>query len=112
MLELSGNLQQDDENAVDLVNKTAVVAGIWNFYLIQIDIAHRVSEKGTALLIVLFNRKTDRTQFYGQKNKLFKVRANDIVKPNNDNHGDSEVRLLYLYGRKFNFYEQNVTGRR
>ena len=28
MLELSGNLQQDDENAVDLVNKTAVVAGI------------------------------------------------------------------------------------
>ena len=27
----------------------------------QIDIAHRVSEKGTAPIIVLFNRKADRT---------------------------------------------------
>ena len=38
MLELSGIPRQNDENAIDLVNKTVS----------QIDIAHRVSEKGTA----------------------------------------------------------------
>ena len=42
--------------------------------------------------IVLFNRKADRTNFYRQKNKLFKVRANHIVKPNNDDpNSDIEV---------------------
>ena len=97
MLELSGIPQQDDENAIDLVNKTAVVAGICNFYLSQINIAHRVSGKGTAPIIVLFNRKADRTNFYRQKNKLFKVRAKHIVKPNNDDHcSDSEVSLKTL----------------
>ena len=40
MLELS--------DAIDLDNKTAVVAGICNFDVSQTDIAHRVSEKGTA----------------------------------------------------------------
>ena len=43
MLELSGIPRQDDEIAIDLVNKTAVVAGICNFDVSQIDIAHRVS---------------------------------------------------------------------
>ena len=53
MLELSGIPRQDDENAIDLANKTAVVAGICNFDVSQIDIAQRVSEKGTAPIIVL-----------------------------------------------------------
>ena len=95
MLELSGIPRQDDENAIDLVNKTAVVAEICNFDVSQIDIPHRVSEKGTAPVIVLFNRKADRTNFYRQKNKLFKVQANHTVKPNNDDHysADSKVSL-------------------
>ena len=93
MLELSGILRQDDENAIELVNKTAVVAGICNFDVGQIDIAHRVLEKGTAPIIVLFYRKVDRINFYRQKNKLFKFQANHIVKPNNDNHSDSEVNF-------------------
>ena len=60
----------------------------------QIVIAHRVSEKGTVPIIVLFNRKADRTNFYRQKNKLFKARGKHIVKPNNDNHHSvSEVSL-------------------
>ena len=72
-----------------------MVAEICNFDVSQIDIPHRVSEKGTAPVIVLFNRKTDRTNFYRHKNKLFKVQANHIVKPNNDNHysADSKVSL-------------------
>ena len=54
-----------------------------------------VSEKGTAPIIVLFNRKADRTNFYWQKNKVFKVQANNIVKPNNDDHysANGEVSL-------------------
>ena len=59
----------------------------------QIDIAHRVSEKGTAPIIVSFNRKADRTNFHRQKNKLLKVRANDTVKSNNDDRSDSDVSL-------------------
>ena len=78
MLELSGIPRQDDENAIDLVNKTAVVAGKCNFDVNQIDIAHRVSEKGAAPIIVLFNRKADRANFYRQKKKLFKVRATTL----------------------------------
>ena len=42
ILELSGIPREDDENAIDLVNKTAVVAGICNFDVSQID---QVSEK-------------------------------------------------------------------
>ena len=93
MLELSGIPQQDDQNVIDLVKKTAVVAGICNFDVSQIDIAHRVSEKGTAPKIVLFNKKADRTNFYRRKKKLFKVQANHIVKPNNEDHSDSEISL-------------------
>ena len=93
MLELSGIPRQDDENAIDLVNKTAVVPGICNFDVSQIDIAHRVSERRTAPIIVLFNREAARTDFYRQKKKLFKVQANHIVKPNNEDHSDSEVSL-------------------
>ena len=59
--------------SIDLVNKTAVVAGICNFGVSQIDIAHIVAEKGTAPIIVLFNSKADRTNFYRQINKLVKV---------------------------------------
>ena len=93
MLGLSGISRQGDENAIDLVNKTAVVAGICSFDVSQIDIAHRVSEKGAAPIIILFNRKADRTNFYRQKKKLFKVQANHIVKPNNEDHSDSEASL-------------------
>ena len=48
MLGLSGIQRQDDEKAIDIVNKTALV-----------DIAHRVSEKGAAAIIVIINRKAD-----------------------------------------------------
>ena len=92
MLELSGIPRQDDENVIDLASKTALAAGICNFDVSQIDIAHRVSGKGTAPIIILFNRKADRTNFYRQKNKLLKVRAYHIAKPNDDN-SDSEVSL-------------------
>ena len=110
MPELTGIPWQDDENAIDLVNKTAVVAGICNFDVSQIDIAHRKSEKGTAPIMVLLNRKADRTNFYRQKNKLFKVQTNHTVISNNED-SDSEVSLqglewekkLYLYEGKFKF---------
>ena len=58
MLKLSGIPRQDDENAIDLVNKTTVVTGICNFDLSQIDIASRISEKGTAPIIVLKSEPT------------------------------------------------------
>ena len=70
-----------------------MVAEICDFDISQIDIAHRVSDKGTVPKTVLLNRKADRTNFYRQKNKLFKVQANHIMKPNNVDHSDSRVSL-------------------
>ena len=66
MLELSNIPRQDDESVIDLVNKTAVVTEICNFDVSQIDIAHRVSDKGTIPTIVSLNRKAYRTNFYRQ----------------------------------------------
>ena len=95
-----------------LVNKTAVVAGICNFDLSQIDIAHRVSEKGTTPITVLFNRKADRTNFYRQNKKLFKVRANHLVKPSNEDYSDSEVSLPGLEQKNSYIYmNENLTSR-
>ena len=120
MLELSGIPRQDDEN-IDLVNKSEVVAEICNFDMInlQINIAHRVSEKRAVPVIVLFTKKAERTNFYREKNKIFKIWASHIIKANDDNHSDQEVSLagherengfIYMNG-SFNFYEQNVTER-
>ena len=74
MLELSGIPRQDDEN-IDLVNKSEVVAEICNFDMInlQINIAHRVSEKRAVPVIVLFTKKAERTNFYREKNKILKI---------------------------------------
>ena len=38
ILELSVVLRQDDENIIDLVNNTAVIASVCNFDVSQIDI--------------------------------------------------------------------------
>ena len=66
---------------------------ICNFDVNQNDIAHRVLEIETAPATSLFNRKADSINFYGKKKKLLKVQDNHIVKPNNENHSDSEVTL-------------------
>ena len=77
----------------------------------QIDIAHRVS--GIAPVIVLFNRKADRTNFYRQKNKLFKGQANHIVKPNNDDHSDNEVSLPGLqWENSYNCMNKILTSKK
>ena len=44
MIELSSILRQDDENAIDLDNKTALAARIYNFDVSQIDTVHKVSD--------------------------------------------------------------------
>ena len=114
MPELTGIPWQDDENAIDLVNKTAVVAGICNFDVSQIDIAHRKSEKGTAPIMVLLNRKADRTNFYRQN----KVQTNHIVISNNED-SDSELSLQglereknYIYMRESLSLKYNKPGRK
>ena len=56
LLELSGIPRQDDEIAFDLVYKVAVAIIIYNFVVIQIDMAQTVSDKETASII--FSRQT------------------------------------------------------
>ena len=70
-----------------------MATGICNFDVSQINIAHRKSENETAPVIVLFNREADRTNFYREKKKPFKVRDNHILQPNNEDHSDNEVSL-------------------
>ena len=56
----------------------------------------QIIRKATTPIVVLFNRWIDRTCFYGQKQKLFKVPASHIVKPYNEDQSDIEVSFLGL----------------
>ena len=49
-----------------------MVAGICNFDVSQIDIAHRKSEKGTAPIMVLLNRMADELIFTDRKTNYLK----------------------------------------
>ena len=75
IIELSSTAWQDDENAIDLEHKTAQAAGIYNSDLSQIDIVHRVSDKGTTPLIVLFNRKIIELIFADRKINCLKSKS-------------------------------------
>ena len=77
-----------------LFDKTAAVGGLCSFDVSQM-ISHRLSEKRQNLQQFCL-RSIDTTCFYRQKQKLFKVSASHIVKPNTEDQSDIEVSFLDL----------------
>ena len=78
-----------------LFEKTAAVGGLCNF-----DVSQMISltdyQKSDNTYSSFINRWIDRTCFYGQKQKLFKVPASHIAKPYNEDQSDIEVSFLGL----------------
>ena len=67
MLEISGIPRRKQEDAIKLVEKVVQKAKIKDFHREQIDLAHRTSARSTAPIIILFNKKLDRNNFFKQK---------------------------------------------
>ena len=102
MLEISGIPRRKQEDAIKLVEKVVQKAKIKDFHREQIDLAHRTSASSTALIIILFNKKLDRNNFFKQKKKLFSVNAEQIVEKNDkedsegtkdEEYADDEVSM-------------------
>ena len=66
MLEISGIPRRKQEDAIKLVEKVVQKAKIKDFHREQI-VAHRTSASSTAPIIILFNKKLDRNNFFKQK---------------------------------------------
>ena len=81
MLEISGIPRRKQEDAIKLVEKVAQKAKIKDFHREQI-VAHRTSASSSAPIIILFNKKLDRNNFFKQKKPLFSVNAEQIVEKN------------------------------
>ena len=63
MVDLTGIATMKTENVFGHLNHLADIAKIYKFTQEQIDIAHRTSNKADAPIIILFNKKRDRTSF-------------------------------------------------
>ena len=55
------------------------MAEIEGYETSQVDVAHRSSRKIAAPIIVLFQRKSNRQNFYKQKNKLYLLNLNQFL---------------------------------
>ena len=79
MVEISGIPRMDDEKPVELITKMAQIAKFQNFDDSTIDVAHRISTKDDATIIVLFTNRSAREEFYSQKRKLSAINVNQIM---------------------------------
>ena len=70
MLEMSGIPFNKNENVSNIIQKIVMLTKIKDFDIIQFDIAHRTSKRQNAPIIMLFNKKSDRTNFFKQRKKF------------------------------------------
>ena len=63
-IEIAGISNHKEKNCIQLISELAELAEITNFNKNQIDLAYRTSNKPTAPLIILFNKKSDKINFY------------------------------------------------
>ena len=101
MVEFSGIPQSkskhDGKKIVEMIARLGKFKG---FNPDMIDMAHFVSEKENAPLIVTFTRKADRQQFYKQKSLLKNIHINQLITDDETyQQGDAEVRApnTYIY---------------
>ena len=63
---------------MEIVCKVVDIAEIDNFQRNQIDVAYQTSKNKMASIIVLFQKKSDRQNFYFQKKKISKVHVKRV----------------------------------
>ena len=109
MIEIAGILYRKEENYIQLISKLAELAEITNFNKNQIDLVHRASTKPTALIIILFNKKSDRINFYNQRKKRKKLRSEQFQIGTDNGNDNEEGSSNYIYmATTFNNSQQSV----
>ena len=78
MLEISGIPFNKNENVPNIIQKIVMLTKITDFDITQVDVAHRTSKRQNAPIIMLFNKKSDRTNFFKQRKKFHSLRAHQF----------------------------------
>ena len=78
MLEISGIPFNKNENVSNIIQKIVMLTKITDFEITQADVAHRTSERQNVSIIMLFNKKSDRTNFFKQRTKFHSLRAHQF----------------------------------
>ena len=63
----------------DRIDRMPTEAGITHFDIGQIDVVHRTSPKASALIIILFIKKSDGINFYYQNKRFYLIDAASFV---------------------------------
>ena len=74
MLKISGIPFNKNENLSNIIQKIVMLTKITVSDITQVDVAHGTSKRENAL-IILFNKKSDRTNFFKQKRKFHNLWA-------------------------------------
>ena len=97
MIEIAGTPYHKEENCIQLISKLAELSEITNFRKKnQIDLVHIISTKTTAPIIILFNKKSDRINFYNERKKIKKLRAGNFQIGTDTDSDDEEGRGNYI----------------
>ena len=86
-----------EENCIQLISKLAEYVVITNFNKNWIGLAHRTSTKTTAPIIILFNNKSNRINFYNHGKKIKKLRSGHFQIGTDTGSDDEEERGSYIY---------------
>ena len=78
MLEISGITFNKNKNVSNIIQKIVMLTKITGFDITQVDVAHRTSKRENALIIMLFNKKSERTNLFKLKKKFHKLRAHQL----------------------------------
>ena len=62
----------------NIIQKIVMLTKITGFDITQVDVAHRTSKRENALIIMLFNKKSDRTNLFKLKKKFHKLRVHQL----------------------------------
>ena len=110
MIEIAGIPYDKEEKCIQLIiSKLAELVEITNFNKNQIDLAHRTSTNTTAPVIMLFNKKSDRINFYNQREKIKKSKSGHF-QIGTDTGSDDEERGNYIYmNESFDTYQQKAS---
>ena len=110
MIEIAGIPYDKEEKCIQLIiSKLAELVEITNFNKNQIDLAHRTSTNTTAPIIMLFNKKSDRINFYNQRENIKKLKSGHF-QIGTDTGSDHEERGNYIYmNESFDTYQQKAS---
>ena len=77
-LEISGIPFNKNENVSNIIQKIVMLTKVTDLDITQVDAAHKTSKRQNAPIIMLFNKKSDRTDFFKQKKKFHSLRADQF----------------------------------